>query len=324
MEKFKWAFIGCGSMAQMAAKVIVASGKHEIIAVFNRTAEKAAAFTGKFGGTAYATAEEAITAEGVQGVYIAVTADKHAEYVKLSIKHHRPTLCEKPFTPNAKTAKELFDEAQAEGVYLTEAMWTWYNDTALKVKEWVEAKAVGDIQKVQLWYAFPILKFHRGDRLTDPRRIGGVLMDCGVYPLRYAVGLFGVPEKIVCRDVHREAVDYSEKIDLSYPGFMVHLVISMEKFEVGEKALIRGSDGTIKVPWFHMGRKAILSAKKKVRFRDPHSITELFLVEFDRVSSEILAGKTTSDFVTPESTLQTLRVMDECRRQMGLRFLGED
>ena len=65
MEKFRWAYIGCGDIAQITAKELFDG---EIVAVWNRTPERAQGFVKKFGGKTYPTAEEAITAPGVASV----------------------------------------------------------------------------------------------------------------------------------------------------------------------------------------------------------------------------------------------------------------
>ena len=148
MQKFRWAYLGCGDIAQITAKEL---SDGEIVAVWNRTTERAREFVKKFGGIVYETAEEAITAPGVEGVYIAVTANLHADYMKLCIKHHKPVLCEKPFTVNAKQAQEIFAYAAQEGVYVSEAMWTWHNATACKVKDWITSEAVNKKSKLYLF-----------------------------------------------------------------------------------------------------------------------------------------------------------------------------
>lgn len=86
MTKFGWAYIGCGGIAHTTAKELVQTEDNQIVAVWNRTKSKAEEFANEFGGIVYDTAEEAINAVGVEGVYVNVTGDKHAEYTLLSIK----------------------------------------------------------------------------------------------------------------------------------------------------------------------------------------------------------------------------------------------
>ena len=57
MTKFGWAYIGVGQIAHTTASELVRSENNEIVAVYNRTYEKAEKFTKKFGGTPYRTME---------------------------------------------------------------------------------------------------------------------------------------------------------------------------------------------------------------------------------------------------------------------------
>lgn len=110
-------------------------------------------FCKKYGGTAYQTFEEAVNDPEVEGVYIALTADMHAEYIRKCIKMHKPVMCEKPFTIDAREAQELFSLAKEEGVYITEAMWTWHNAVARKVRSWLEAERIGKVKEANILYA---------------------------------------------------------------------------------------------------------------------------------------------------------------------------
>lgn len=149
MGKFGWAYLGSGGIAHNTAKELVKGTHNQIVAVWNRTRKKADDFAEKYGGTVYESPEEAINAPGVEGVYLAVTADRHADLMRLCIKNHKPVLCEKPFIVNRAEAEEIFAYAKEEGVYVAEAMWTWHNPVSRKVKEWIDAGKIGDIVSVQ-------------------------------------------------------------------------------------------------------------------------------------------------------------------------------
>lgn len=315
MGKFGWAYIGCGSIAHTTAKELIKTHENQIVAVWNRTRSKAEKFARKFGGKAYDTAEEAINAPGVEGVYIALNGDRHAEYTKLCINSKKPVLCEKPFTVNATEAKEVFDYAAEEGVYVSEAMWTWHNKTALQVKKWLQSGVIGEIQSVECAYAYPMLKFSKNPRLTTPAMLGGALLDIGIYAVRYCYELFGMPEKVSCKgDMH--AVDYGEKIIFYYPGFTVRMRISMTE-NVGEFFTIKGTKGSISVPRFHMAKKALLQTDKKQIEKNQ---TLLYGTQFTNVANEIRAGRTSGEKVTAKSTIEVMQLLDECRRQMGLVY----
>ena len=313
MGKFRWAYIGCGDIAQITAKELFDG---EIIAAWNRTPERAQEFVKKFGGTAYATAEEAITAPGVEGVYIAVTANLHAEYMKLCIKHHKPVLCEKPFTVNAKQAQEIFEYADREGVYVSEAMWTWHNATAHQVKAWVDSEAVGKIKEVNCTYSFPMIKFSKKPRHFQAELIAGALLDIGVYCIRYCYELFGMPKKIECEGRLKDGYDLGEKITLYYDDFLANLIVSRDQNH-GEKFEIIGEKGSISVPMFHMAKKAVLKNRKTVKFKDSNA---LYGIQFSNVAKEIRSGMQVGSIISPESTVNCLSILDICRDQMGLVY----
>lgn len=313
MGKFGWAYIGCGGIAHTTAKELIKTEDQQIVAAWNRTYEKTERFVQKYGGKAYKTAEEAITAPGVEGVYIALTADKHAEYMRLAIRHHKPVLCEKPFTINAKEAEEIFTYARQEGVYVSEAMWTWHNAVALKVKELVTGGKLGKIQSVECAYAFPMLKFSRNPRLMNPMQAGGALMDIGIYAVRYCQELFGMPKELKCEGRLSRGADLGETITMKYDGFDANIIVAFDQ-KVGEYFRIKGTKGSIDVPMFHMASKATLNGET---FTDK---TDHYAVEFRNVADEIRAGLTESKMIPAQSTIECMKLLDECRRQMGLQF----
>lgn len=317
MKKFGWAFLGCGGIAHITAHELIKTEDNEIVAAWNRTPEKAASFVKKFGGTAYKTIEEAINAPGVEGVYIAVTADRHMDLMKLCIQHHKPVLCEKPFTVNAEQAREVFDLAAQENVYVSEAMWTWHNATAQQVKEWVKANAVGCVQQVNCDYSFPMIKLPiQKPRHTSPEMIGGALLDIGVYCIRYCYELFGNPKEIVCNGRLSGGIDLGEKVTLRYDGFDCNLRISRDEND-GERLVIIGDKGTISIPMFHMAQKAVLKREKKETFRDR---SLLYGTQFSRVAAEIRSGAKEGIAIPPQSTVDCMHIMDICRQQMGLVY----
>ena len=317
MEKFRWAYIGCGDIAQITAKELFDG---EIVAVWNRTPERAQEFVKKFGGKVYPTAEEAITAPDVEGVYIAVTANLHAQYMKLCIQNHKSVLCEKPFTVNAKQAREVFDYAARESVYVSEAMWTWHNATAKQVKKWVDSGAVGEIKEVNCCYSFPMIKFSKKPRHFQAELIAGALLDIGVYCIRYCYELFGMPQKIHCEGRLKDGFDLGEVITLFYEGFQANLIISRDQSH-GEKFEVIGQKGRISVPMFHMAKKAVLKGERTEKFKDDHA---LYGIQFSNVEKEIRSGLLESEIISPQSTIDCLKILDICREQMGLKYPCEE
>lgn len=319
MKKFGWAYIGCGGIARTTAKELVQTEDNEIVAVWNRTQSKAEVFAEEFGGTVYESAEEAINAPGVEGVYVNVNHDMHETYTRLSIENGKPVLCEKPFAVNEKAAKAIFDYAREKDVYVSEAMWTWHNETALKVKDWVESGILGDIESVSCAFEVPLVNGSTNPRLTTPSMLGGALMDLGIYNVRYCYELFGLPENIAC-EARMDEVDYSETITFDYPGFKAVMLVSMEK-EGGHYFEIKGSKGSIYVPQFHMAQSATLKTEEK---EETFEVDELLYGrQFSNVAAEIRAGRKEGEKIPTNSTIDVMGLLNECRSQMGLVYPQE-
>lgn len=318
---FRWGIIGTGHFAFDIARPVTKSGRHVFVAAYNRTKAKAERFVATYGGSVYQDVETLLNDPNIDGIYIATTADTHAEYARLAIKAKKPVMVEKPFAVNKEQTAQVYQEAADAQVYLTEAMWTWYNDVAITVKQWIQAKKIGKIEKVKIVFGMPIVNFQAHSRLTDVNRCGGALMDIGVYPLHYIYELFGEPLSMVCDGYTDQGVDYHSKSILHYADFDVTVRVAMDRY-LGEKCVIEGSEGKIVIPFFHMASKAVLKTKKeRIVFKNPHGkMADLYVPQFDRVATEIRQGKIASDYVTPSSTMATMGLIDRCRKALKVYY----
>ena len=192
-------------------------------------------------------------------------------------------------------------------------MWTWHNAVARNVKSWVDSGKLGTIQSVNCAYAFPMLKFSRNPRLMNPMQIGGALMDIGIYAVRYCYELFGLPKAVNCEGRLDHGADLGEKITLKYDGFDANLTIALDQ-KVGEYFRIKGTKGSMDVPMFHMASKATMNGET---FTDKSAH---YAVEFRNVANEIRAGLTNSKIIPAQATINCMKLLDECRHQMGLQF----
>lgn len=314
---FHWAFIGAGWIARSVAQQILASGRHKIDTVYNRTFSKAQSFAEKYGVRACESLTEAVTAQGVDGVYIATTAETHFKLAKACLEAGKPVLMEKPFTVSRKEAETLFSLAKEKNLYLAEAMWTWFSPVSRQVKAWLDSGEVGKVQQVKIAYGMPGMGLFF-PRLKDANRAGGALLDIGVYPITYCYNLFGQPVKVDCSGRLKNGVDVEEAVTLCYAnGLTIRIPISMVNLR-GHDLVISGDKGTIKNAFYHASGMATLLRKdgSKAEFEGNGGLDN----EFNLAAEEILRGQVESKYVPPQATLDNLAVLDECRRQMGLIY----
>lgn len=327
---FRWLFVGSGIIALMAARSVLQIEGQSLAGVYSPTYENAKRFADKFDSIAYTSLSEALASKDFDGVYISSTNNAHLDNVLQCLSKQIPVLCEKPFALNANQATIMFDEAKQQNVYCAEAMWTWFANTANKVKSWIDGGSIGDVVKVEMVYSNGFAAASGApsrDRLTNINKGGGALLDIGVYPIFYCCKLLGYPQNIVCQGQTQNGIDLSENIILTYPNNVVcNIEISFTEFK-GEYAVIYGTEGRIEVPNFHSATKATVYKYKTgiEHFVDNgFEQTNLMTQQFFRVAKEVREGKKESHFVSHRDTIYTHRVMDECRKQLGVVYPNEN
>ena len=320
MTKFRWCFIGAGDLARTVANQLDKSGRHEVVSVYTRNYEKGLAFAEKHGAKAYPTPEEAMTAEGIDGVYIVTPHSSHYKYAKMAIELGVPVFCEKAFTVTAKETDELIALAKEKNVYLCEAMWTWFSESANKTKEWIDEGKIGRVHSAD--FSYHVRTIDKKGRHTDPKRAGGALLDITIYPVTYAYRLWGTPAAIESVGVIKEGIDHSEKIVFTYPDFKVSISASIADFKGLEKMTIKGENGEITAPFYHCcnGVTYKKSLFKKETFKGKGPKFNSYLDEFDAVAEDIRAGRTESKMVPLKATSDVMHILDKIREQIGLEY----
>ena len=316
MSKFRWCYIGCGSIARNTAANIE-KGDHVVSSVYSRNFEKAKEFAEKHNAVAYQTAEEAIN--DCDAVYIATPHTSHVEYALKAMEMGKPVLCEKPVGVTEKDVDVLIEAAKKNNVYFCEAMWTWFSPVAAKTREWVKNGEIGDVKKINIHYSFPGLMKAKSHRVRDPYTAGGALLDIGIYPITYCYNLLGYPDEIKCTGEIRDGIDIAETVILKYGDTKCKLVMSLKNLK--EDCKIQGTDGKITLPVFHVA--PLIKMKGKNGKQHFCGITD-YLTEFNIVANEIRSGKKESDYIPFEATKLCMRIMDECRKQMNLVYPFEN
>ena len=315
---FNWCFIGAGKLAGIVAEQILGTGRHKIVSVYTRDFEKCKVFCDKYGARAYDNALDAIKDPSVDGVYIVTTHNAHYRFAKMALEAVKPVLCEKAFTVTAEETSKLITLAREKGLYLCEAMWTWFCPAPNKCKEWIDNGQIGEVQRARFTYRTNGINY--APRIADAKRAGGALLDITVYPITYAYRLFGYPQKIESIGIIENGIDTSEEIIFTYDDFKVQISSSLIDNE-GEMMTIEGSEGTILAPYYHFKNKIILAKEGLTEdFSGPGSEDNNYIDEFDRVAKEIKAGLKESEMVPLRATADVMLIMDTIAKQIELKY----
>ena len=327
MNKIKWGIIGAGNISSSFATALNSLKDAEIVGVAARDKKRAEEFCEKYNGEkAFGSYEELATDPDIQVVYIGTLHPYHYEHAKLCLEHGKDVLCEKPFTLNEKTSKELMDIAEEKKVFLMEAMWTKFLPTTKKVKEWIDSGKIGNVRYIYGDFGFQH-EYDENHRLFQLEKGGGALLDLGIYPITYAVHMIGtIPKNIKSSVVMGKAkTDEINTVLMEFEHGVTANLTSASTVATGTDVTIIGDQGKIVVPNFWMAQEArllSLDGNVKEHFKGFHQING-YEYEAMEVMECIQQGKLESDLLPHKDTLAIMKIMDSLRKDWGLIYPGE-
>jgi predicted dehydrogenase len=120
-----------------------ALARHQVTGIGSSSLSKSKAFVNKHIPSSettvrpvcYDTYNAVYTNSNVDIVYIATAHAFHRQNCLDVIEAGKHVLCEKPFTLNAREAKEVIDAANRKGVFVMEGMWTRFLPLVQKLQK---------------------------------------------------------------------------------------------------------------------------------------------------------------------------------------------
>lgn len=297
----------------------------KITAVYSRTEEKAREFADKFDiENTFTDLEEMAKSDKIDAVYIASPNFLHGTQSKIFIKHKKHVLCEKAFASNEKEAREVINLAKENNVLIMEAMKTTTFPNFLKVKE--NLHKIGQVRKYvgsYCQYSSRYDKYKAGEILNAFKKelSNGAVMDIGVYTIAPMVNLFGKANSVKASGMLLETgVDGMGNALISYDG--IEAMVSYSKVSDSHMpSEIQGEKGTIIIDKINMFTNV------KIVYRDGtvEDLTEShkeadMCYEVQEFVDTINRGELESKMTPHAQTIETLRIIDEIRRQVGVVY----
>lgn len=152
MNKVQWGIIGCGDVTEVKSGPAFNRVAHSsLVAVMRRDAGKAADYARRHGVPKwYADAQQLIEDPEVNAIYIATPPQSHEEYTLRALKAGKPVYVEKPMATNAAAAIRMQQAAADSGGKLCVAHYRKAQPRFIKVKELLNAGAIGEPRLVNL------------------------------------------------------------------------------------------------------------------------------------------------------------------------------
>ena len=315
--------MGTGRIIARWLRDVKAENAAQVTAIASRDEARAREAAQRYGiARAYGSYEEMLAAGVCDAVYIATPHSMHRECALMAIRAGKHVLCEKPVAVNAAQFEEMAACARERGVLLMEGMWTRFFPTTQEVRRLVQSGELGETWMIQADFAFHT-PFETGTRMFDPAQAGGALLDVGCYGIHYAMYLYGaVPDQVSGTAVLGESgVDEQAVIALRFPGGRMASVACGLRVSLPDTARIHGTRGSVEVPGFwHAKGFDLTKDGKTAHVTLPEHAPEGFDYEVKHFCECVEKGLLESPVIPHADSLAALRVMDEFRAQIGLRY----
>jgi predicted dehydrogenase len=321
----KWGILATGAIAKRFAADLHASGAGRAVACGSRTIEGARAFASAFGiPKAYGSYGELARDPEVEAVYVATPHTFHFEDALACLRNHKAVLCEKPLAVNSAQAAKLFETAEEHGVFLMEALWTYFLPALKQAQRWWTDGAIGELRLVQAEIGFEA-PYDPAGRLFNPALAGGALLDVGVYALSLAQLVAASKTPRIKASAHKAATGVDETVSVLLDwnsGVRAHLLCSVAH-PLSDEARIYGTKGTITLPSFWRAPSATLeTAQGKTVFEDRRT-TLGYDFEARAVTAAVRADRCEDSLVSKAFSLRLAATMDAVRKQIGVEYPGE-
>lgn len=326
------AILGAGSIARSMCRTVRGMKENgrpvELYAVASRNLEKAQAFAAEQGVLkAYGSYEDMLSDPDVHLVYIATPHSLHAEQMRLCIKHGKPVLCEKAFTPNLPQAEEVLSLAREKGVYVAEALWPRYMPSRWIINDLL---AKGVIGEPRMLYSNLCYAVEHKERIMKPELAGGALLDLGVYVLNFASMVFGddivrINSTVELMDT---GVDRTETITIKYRDGRMAQLMASTAFNSDRRCVIYGTKGFLMVDnvnnpaWVEIYDKDHRD-KPIQRIEMPRQITG-YEYEVEACLRDLQAGNLEPAEMPHAQTKTLLNQMDALRAIWHIKFPFEE
>jgi len=328
----KFAVVGTGWITHSFIAGASLSKNMTLTAIYSRSEQRGREFAKECGVDVpiYTDLPEMAKHSGAESVYIASPNSLHYEQSKLFLTNGLHVLCEKPITVTPAQLRELSDLARERGLVYAEAILMMHLPAREIIKQ--ALRRIGKISTArfdfsQLSSKYEQFKTGELPNIFNPKMATGCLMDLGLYCVYAAIDFFGSPKKVTSSAgfLSSGADAYGSAI-LDYDNTQVTLTYSkIGEGHVGSEII--GDGGTITIESVsRLANIHLITPNNKEHLFGEISKAELMSYEaaaFADYAADVTAAREQLDKLT-KTALTVCEVMEEIRRQCGIRFESDE
>ena len=321
VKTIRWGIIGLGRIAHSFASDLQKVPHASLHGVASRSLERAKQFANTYGVSNYYDSYESLLQnDEIDAIYIATPHVFHKEHTLLSLDYGKAVLCEKPFAMNANEVALMIQKAKEKNVLLMEALWTAFLPHYQFVIQCIKDKSLGELKSLKANFCFaPELNFE--DRVLDKNLGGGALLDIGIYPIFTALSSLGIPNAIEANATFfGNGADSSCTMNFEYLNTSADLYCSLVETIPSEATFTFEKGELFLHSMFHQPTQLTKTIKGFSELLDFGYQSTGYTYEIEHFNALLRAGKTESPIMSFEFSKQLIGLLDEIRKQIGLKY----
>lgn len=328
MEKFKWAIVGTGYIANQFAEGMREVEDATIAAVVSRSAGNGRKYAEAHNASAvYVDFEEMLNHEKIDAVYVAVPNDCHYAYIMAALEKGVPVLSEKPMVDNVRQLEAVLKKAHEKNVFLMEGMWTRCFPAVIQARKWIAGGRIGRPLTVRAYFDIQPDMDDWQPWKGGLRHAGGSLRDVGIYSVAMAHMVFSEdPVNVYSTMKSNGEVDESFQMLVSYEGGRAAFLSGAFNQISDASVEIVGEEGRIVIgPEFWHPSEATLiprnGAEEHFELKYPETG---FQYEIRAVQDCIRSGALECPHFTHAESRKIGALIEEVRKGWGITYAADE
>ncbi len=264
----------------------------------------------------YASYKELIANSKIDIIYISTINNLHKLNVLSALKSGKHVLCEKPIGVSRADVEEMVVEAQRQGRFLMEGMWTRFLPAYKHFKSMLISGVIGRINFARIDFGF-FSNWSDNRRLKNPALYGGAILDNTDYNVFLSQEIFrDMPSNIsAIARYYKTGVDDMCAVTLQYPDGAIAQLFSSFQQKTNQEAIIYGEKGHIHLKSFWNCTHIELYTEEGLQTWDFPFKKNGFEYEIEEVVACIQNSQIESDIMPHNLSLDIAKIMDEIIKQ---------
>lgn len=324
--------IGTNFISSDFCEAAASVSEAELYAVYSRKQETGDRFAKKHGIPRVYTDYDTFLDSGLNAVYVASPNFVHCEQTLKALRRGKHVLCEKVMAVNDTQVQSMINCARENGLILLEAMRPDF-DPAYDLIEQTLPR-LGRLSRATFefcQYSSRYDRFLSGETVNafNPELCNAAVMDIGVYCIHSLVRLFGMPEQIKAFSTKlSNGFEGSGTVLMQYDGMTAEAIYSKTAVSV-TPSVIQGEKGSLLIDY--VSRPETLELRLRKGSRDPLSGGNTEMLPYTPADNNMiyeirefirLIKNKEVNHKYLQYSLDTIRIIDEVRRQNGIVFPG--